>query len=366
MDYRRLDDTTCNSVREAGVPLIVHNLAADRDHPVWEATALAAGMRSAGLFPLVSRSKTFGVLALYSDQAGAFTSERVEFLTAYANQAAGALQSARLFEDADRRLHELEALSDIDRAVRSSLDLRVILHVLLDKAASELGVDAVDVLLLDPQTQVLTCAASRGFRGDAARQVRLRMGDGHAGQVALSGRAVSVENLNGSAESSIGTHVRGERFVSYHAMPLVAKGVVKGVLEVFHRSPMTPTREWLSFFEALAGQTAIAIDNVTLFNDLRSANAGLRMSYDETIEGWSRALDLRDRETEGHSRRVTELTVALARAMGGFEGGSRARPARRAAARHREDGRPRRNLAEARAADAGGVGGYAASPGLRP
>ena len=316
VDYRRLADETCETVREAGVPLIVHDLAGDRDHPVWEATALAAGMRSAGLFPLVSRSKTFAVLALYSDQVGAFTSERVEFLTAYAQQAAATLRSARLFEDADRRLHELEALNDMDRAVRGSFDLRVILHVLLDKAVSELRVDAVDVLLLDAQTQVLSSAASRGFLSDAARQVRVRVGEGHAGQVALTGRPVSVENLNASAESSCGEHIKGERFVSYHATPLLAKGVVKGVLEVFHRAPMTPTQEWLAFFEALAGQTATAIDNVTLVDELRNANTGLQLSYDQTIEGWSRALDLRDRETEGHSQRVTYLTVVLARTMG--------------------------------------------------
>src|SRR4026208_2511722 len=49
---------------------------------------------------------------------------------------------------------------------------------------------------------------------------------------------------------------------------------------------------------------------------LREANTQLLFAYEATIEGWSHALDLRDRETEGHSRRVTELTVKVARAMG--------------------------------------------------
>lgn len=316
VDYRKLDDKTCDAIAQTGVPLILQNLAGDREHPAWEATALAAGMRSAGLFPLVSRSMPFGVLALYSDQAEAFTSERVEFLTAYTHQAAAALQNARLFDDAGRHLRELEALNDLDRAVRGSLDLTVILQVLLDKAVTELKADAVDVLLLDPQAHVLSGAAARGFRSAAIRHVRLRLEDGYAGQVALSGHPVSIDNLNGTAESACGKYVAGEGFVSYHAMPLVAKGVVRGVLEVFHRSPTTPTQGWRAFFEALAGQTATAIDNVRLFDDLRKANAGLRLSYDQTIEGWSRALDLRDRETEGHSQRVTELTIALARAMG--------------------------------------------------
>jgi len=314
LDFRQIDPETCRALREAESP-VIRQLAGDRDHPAWESAALVAGMRSAAFVPLISRAKPFGFLVLYSDQVEAFTTERVEFLTAYAHQAAAALQNARLFDDAERRLRELGALNDIDRAVRSSLDLRVILQVLLDKAAAELQVDAVDVLLLDPETQTLSCPASRGFRGDAVRRVRQRLGDGYAGQVALSGRPVSLGNLNGAAESVCGRHVTGESFVSYYAVPLVAKGVVKGVLEVYRRSPMAPTQEWHAFFEALAGQAAIAIDNVSLFDDLHRANASLRMSYDDTLAGWSRALDLRDRETEGHSGRVAQLTITLARAM---------------------------------------------------
>src|SRR6185369_14025871 len=66
----------------------------------------------------------------------------------------------------------------------------------------------------------------------------------------------------------------------------------------------------------LATQAAIAIENAQLFVNLQRSNIDLGLAYDATIEGWSRALDLRDRETEGHSQRVTEMTVNLARSFG--------------------------------------------------
>jgi putative nucleotidyltransferase with HDIG domain len=88
------------------------------------------------------------------------------------------------------------------------------------------------------------------------------------------------------------------------------------VLEIFHRAPLDPDRDWLDFMEALAGQSAIAVENAGLFEGLERSNLELRMAYDTTIEGWSRALDLRDKETEGHTLRVTETTLTLARAMG--------------------------------------------------
>jgi HD-GYP domain-containing protein (c-di-GMP phosphodiesterase class II) len=75
----------------------------------------------------------------------------------------------------------------------------------------------------------------------------------------------------------------------------------------------------LEFFESLAGQAAIAIDSWQLFDHLQRTNQQLMLAYNATIEGWSAALDLRDKETEGHTRRVTDMTLRLARAMGGFD-----------------------------------------------
>ena len=68
-----------------------------------------------------------------------------------------------------------------------------------------------------------------------------------------------------------------------------------------------------SLRKALTGQTALVVENVALLKSLRHSNLELTLAYDATIEGWSRALDLRDNETEGHTLRVTEMTVKLAR-----------------------------------------------------
>jgi putative nucleotidyltransferase with HDIG domain len=114
----------------------------------------------------------------------------------------------------------------------------------------------------------------------------------------------------GGAESLL-----AEGFVSIHCVPLIAKGAVLGVLEVFRRSHVTPDQEWLDFLGALAKQAAIAVDNATLFENLERSHAELALAYDSTLEGWSRALDLRDRETEGHTQRVATIAVRLARAM---------------------------------------------------
>ncbi|WP_254053257.1 diguanylate cyclase [Singulisphaera sp. GP187] len=130
-------------------------------------------------------------------------------------------------------------------------------------------------------------------------------------------RSLHVADLNRTDETFVrAADFAREGFVAYHAVPLLAKGQVKGILEVFHRAPFEIDQEWTDFLEMLANQAAIAIENVNLYEGLRRANTELTLAYDATIEGWSHALDLRDKETEGHCQRVTEMTVRLARAMG--------------------------------------------------
>lgn len=215
------------------------------------------------------------------------------------------------------QLERLRALHRIDIAVSSSMDLNVILNVLLDQLMGQLGVDAADVLLLNQHLRTLEYTAGRGFRHTRAIRPTLRIGEGYAGQAALERRIIHVPTL-AHRETLVKTNLLNNRenFNAYVAAPLIAKGQVKGVLEVFHRVELSPDPEWFAFLETLSGVAAIAIDNLTLFNDLQRSNMELSLAYDATIEGWSRALDLRDKETEGHTQRVTEMTIQLARRMG--------------------------------------------------
>ncbi len=108
-------------------------------------------------------------------------------------------------------------------------------------------------------------------------------------------------------------------FTAYKGMPLIAKGQVMGVLEVYRAQPVRLQFRAASLPGRIAGQAAIAIDSAHLFENLQDSNTELRLAYDETIEGWSQAMDLRDRETEGHSLRVTGETVRLAARLGSTE-----------------------------------------------
>jgi hypothetical protein len=207
------------------------------------------------------------------------------------------------------------------------------LERLVEQIYQRLQLDAAAVLLLDQATATVQCAASYGLCADCLVQVSLDRDASFAGRAIATRRPVFVSDLGcrpatngtGPVIHTINGHtvaitadllssptielMHSEGFVAGYIVPIISRSKPLGVLALFHRSAIASEPDWLDFLETLAGQTAIALDNAYLFEHLQQ-------SYDATLEGWVRALDLRDKETEGHSRRVTEMTVRLAQKMG--------------------------------------------------
>ncbi len=246
-----------------------------------------------------------------------FTEDELLLLHGLADQAALAINNTRLYKEARRRLEHLQSLRLIDIAIASNHNLQDILNVLLEQITKQLEVDAAAILLFDEASLQLNFGMSLGFQTSTLRYTSLQLGEGMAGRAALERRTVHVPDLRSDPQSLVkAPALAKEGFVSYYASPLISQGHIKGVVEIFQRSVLNPEDEWLGFLETLAGQAAIAIENTALFEGLQRTNAELVKAYDATIEGWSHALDLRDKETEGHTQRVTELTLELARAFG--------------------------------------------------
>jgi PAS domain S-box-containing protein len=265
----------------------------------------------------VSSMEIVGVLYVAVPHPRLLSGEQVKLLEAVAEMGGVALHRMRLYEETVQQVEHLHALRRVDQAITATTDIRMALSVLTDQIMGQMPVDAVDVLLLNTSTQTLTYLIGRGFRTQRAQQAQIRLGAGFPGGAALSRQRVQIEQLQGhEADLMRSAGFQAEGFVAYVALPLIAKGQIKGVLEVFQRSPRGFGESWMSLLETFVGQAAIAIESAQLFEHLQRSNTDLALAYDATIEGWSRAMDLRDKETEGHTLRVTELTIQLAAAIG--------------------------------------------------
>ena len=170
------------------------------------------------------------------------------------------------------------------------------------------------IWLFDQEKKHLQLLGGEGFSSSLKISNNVKLEQGFCGKVASSRNKLMVKEaaeINSYLSEDLGL-TENDSFARYYAQPLIARNDLKGVLEVYFKEPFNENREWIEFFETLSGQAAIAIDNTALFHDLQVSNTEISRAYDETLEGWARALEMRDMETYGHSDRVTDLTLLLA------------------------------------------------------
>ena len=265
--------------------------------------------------PLIAKGDVIGVLWLgktykLGGKDAEFSPSESRMLSILAEIAAASLRRVALRERTEFHLQRLHSLSIIHATVSENLNLRTTLDLLLEQLKSQTKIDAAAIHLFEEISTMFRYETSIGFPPGT--------------RIPSIGRDLIVNRHRSKLVDLQETTPRGRRFgpmislgfECYIAVPLIAKENILGVLEIYHRTEFPQDVDLDNFVEMLASQAAVAVDNATLLQSLRTANRELISAYDATIEGWSRALDLRDHETEGHSRRVTDMTVELAKLMG--------------------------------------------------
>ncbi len=220
--------------------------------------------------PMRARGATIGTLGLFERRGSTpLTDKDTLWMQSIADRTGLAVENAQLYSDAVNRLERLAALQSVSLAISASPDLRLTLKVILDHVTSQLKVDAADVLLLDETDNTLALSASTGFLATAVPEYRLPADDGVPGRSVTGRRIETVTAMSAFSQFRRRSLFAREGFKAYGAVPLISRGKLLGALEVFHRSPLTPDQEWLSFLDALGSVAAVAIDSATMQERLR-------------------------------------------------------------------------------------------------
>lgn len=212
-------------------------------------------------------------------------------------------------EQVQHELHKLNALHEIDTRIVNQDSLNDILESVAEQARNLLKVDAVTFLSFEPETKHMRTVASFGFKEDVSDHPHLFLQTCLPWQTIIKGGLLCLKEAEGCLSCE---GFNNEGFKAAYSYPITANRQVKGVFELFSYAPLQVDKEWEDFFEILAGQTAVAMEKTGLFRDLQVSNIELNQAYEATISGWSRALELRDKETKGHSERVMQLAFELA------------------------------------------------------
>lgn len=207
-----------------------------------------------------------------------------------------------------KRVHELSILNDISKVVSSVLDLERLLDVYIELVRSKIGIRNCSILLVDDGGNELVVCASEGEDGKNLVGQRTPMGLGIEGWVAENRIPVLIDNLatdsrfkdKGSAKYDAG---------SFICAPLVAKGELLGVIDLNEKTSGEKfTESDLKLLLTLTSQVSVAIDNARLYRILQENSF-------RTVQALATTLEAKDRYTHGHSARVTDYSVRIARRL---------------------------------------------------
>jgi GAF domain-containing protein len=225
-------------------------------------------VRSVLAVPLKVENRLVGLLYLDHPHKTVFSQDDLDFLNAFANQAALAIHRAR---EHQRQLEELTLLNELSRSVVKVLDLNEVLTRIVTEATRMLKVRACSVLLLDEATQELAFATSVDNGQRLRLTTRLKKNEGLAGWAMTTGKAIFSNDVQaegrwfGEVETGFVTR-------SLLCVPLQMDGRAVGVLEAVNKSaPAGFTQSDIALLSAFAASATIAIENARLFQEARQS-----------------------------------------------------------------------------------------------
>jgi len=242
-----------------------------------------ADARPGGLvLPLVLKDEAIGVLVVVAREGRAFSAEEVRLAEAFADQAALALENARLYAQAERRRREAEVLAELAQTINASPDLETILKRVAERARELCDADLARVALQEPGSEAMVLRYWAGCRTPGWRQLRIEPGKGLGGQVLLSGQPLRTEHYGRDARISKDylDLVQAEGIVADMAAPIRLRGRVEGLLFVDRRTgrPFTDREE--AILSHLADHAGVALQNARLIHKLRNRQARLEVVLD--------------------------------------------------------------------------------------
>lgn len=260
---QRTPHRTSEQVFATGEPMII-NESGSVDY----SDSLLPESRSVAWIPMKSRANVVGVLGISATAPIPFSLREVAFLQAIANVIGVALDNARSCEQTRRNLERIRGLHEIDKAILSSLDLKEVLNVLLEKIEFFLPFSAATTIrLFNRKMGVLEPAACRGF--DEAEWKRTPNISATSNPIFDNNAPFMVPDLQKEPGPLDPEFLAKNHLVSLLVVPLFAKGETLGALSFYTRERHNFSSQETEFLVTLAGQAAIAIYNSQLYGELR-------------------------------------------------------------------------------------------------
>ena len=265
-------------------PVHIHDLAAevDGEFPVSKTYQKRFGTRTVLAVPLLREGIPVGTILIRRLEVRPFSDEQVALLKSFADQAAIAIENARLFRGLAEALEQQMATGEILRVISSSpTDIQPVLDAVAASAARVCG--ATDAVILRVEGDDMRRVAHFGPVPLVLPEVRRITSGSFGGRAILEGRPIHVHDILDVADEfpeSVAAHP-GSGLRTNLAVPLVREGVAIGAIAI-RRTEVRPfTEKQIKLLETFADQAVIAIENVRLFKELEASNRNLTEALEQ-------------------------------------------------------------------------------------
>jgi two-component system, NtrC family, sensor kinase len=243
-------------------------------------TAQVLGYRSLVTVPMLREDEVVGAINVCRREPGRFSDAEVELLKTFADQAVIAVENVRLFKELEARtaaltrsVDQLTALGEVGRAVSSTLDLETMLTTIVSHAVQLSGLDGGVVFEYDEGTEEFVqraAAETGGALAQARRGARFRKGEGVLGRTAITREPAQVPDITvpGAYDSSMRDNLIESGIRAILAVPMVHQGRLIGCLGVTRNRSGDFPAETIELLRTFATQSALAIQNARLFQEI--------------------------------------------------------------------------------------------------
>jgi len=213
--------------------------------------------------PLVTRGDIIGVINVRTRRPHDYTKNQVRLLSGIANQVAGAIERSRRVRQLERHAVQLHTLSEVSQAITSSMYLEELLHLFVTLTARTMGYKICTVMMLDEKGE-LVVKAKLSENGDNGKKPAQKIGETVAGRAVAERKAVTLFDLNRSADPALPDLAQRAGVRSIASIPLLIQGEVIGALNCYTEKAHHFTSEELVILQTLATQAALAIERAKL------------------------------------------------------------------------------------------------------
>lgn len=214
----------------------------------------------------------------------------------------------RRLKQIEEKVGRLALLSQLGQILNSTLDHKEIRRRAMEAATRLMEAEVGSLLLVDEGKRKLYFEVALGDREEDIKMIPLNFGEGIAGWVAQNGKPLIVNSPKKDPRFFKGVDERTEfKTRNIICVPVKVKEKIIGVLEAINKQGRGGfNKEDLSLFTSLADQVAIALDNSRLYQELEEM-------FFQTTDSLADAIEKRDPYTGGHTRRVTQYSLAIAK-----------------------------------------------------